>query len=379
MRIVFTGGGSGGHFYPIIAVAEAIQKIAREQKLLEPELYFAGPNPYDKKLLLERQITYVRITAGKRRNYSSILNFIDFFKIGFGALEALWRLLWIYPDVVFGKGGYGSFPTLFAARLLRIPVIIHESDTIPGRVSQWAARFAKRIALAFPEALEKFDEKDRDKIAVVGNPIREGVSTVAPEGAREFLKLEPQIETVLVLGGSQGAQAINEAVLEALPELVEQYTIIHQTGRKNFDEISATAKVILEKNQYKERYKPFDYLDVLALRMSAGAADIVISRAGSGGIFEIAIWGKPSIIIPIPQNVARDQRTNAFAYARTGAAIVIEQENLSPHVLLSEIDRIMNNADLRAKMSTSAKGFARPNADEQIAKEILTIALEHEK
>src|SRR6185503_13157636 len=138
MKILFTSGGSGGHFYPLIAVAEAVNDLVREKKLLEPTLYYAAPDPYDKELLLANNIQFVPTAAGKLRRYFSLLNVIDLFKTGWGILGSMLRTFFIYPDVVFGKGGYASFPMLLAARVFRIPVVIHESDSVPGAVNKWA-------------------------------------------------------------------------------------------------------------------------------------------------------------------------------------------------------------------------------------------------
>ncbi len=134
MKILFTGGGTGGHFYPIIAIAEEIKRICIEQKIVAPELYFMSDKPYNKRVLSDNNIKFVPTTAGKIRRYFSLMNFLDFFKIIFGSIKAIFTVFSIYPDVIFGKGGYASFPGLLAARVLRIPVVIHESDSHPGRV-----------------------------------------------------------------------------------------------------------------------------------------------------------------------------------------------------------------------------------------------------
>ena len=275
MKIVFTGGGTGGHFYPIISIVEEIHSIVKEKRLIEPKIYFISPTPYNKGILFNYNIIYKKVVAGKIRNYNSILNFFDIFKTGLGIIKALWTIFWIYPDVVVGKGGYGSFPTLVAAKILGIPVLIHESDSHPGKVNSWAGKFAKKIAVSYPDAAEYFDET---KVAVTGNPVRQQIKTPAKDGAYEFLDLEPGIPTILILGGSQGAQKINDAVLDALPTLVEHFQVIHQTGRDNFKEVTQTAEVSLLGSSYTNRYKPFDYMNDLAIRMSAGASDIVMTN-----------------------------------------------------------------------------------------------------
>lgn len=377
MRIVFTGGGTGGHFYPIIAVAEAVRDIVREQKLLEPELYFFGPTKFDERALYDNDIRFVQTPAGKRRRYASVLNVLDAIKTAFGVLKTTWMLYQLYPDVVFSKGGYGAAPTLVAARLLKIPVLAHDSDAVPGRGTLYAAPFARRIAVSFDDATKFLPETAQKKVALTGNPIRRELLHPATDGAKEFLELTDQVPVILILGGSQGAAAINDTVLAALPELVQHYQVVHQTGEANFAQVSQTAQVVLDKNERRYRYKPFAYLTPLALKMASGAADLVISRAGSGGIFEIASWGKASIIVPIPEEISRDQRSNAFAYARAGACVVLEQANLTPHLLLSEIDRLFTNPKARTDMAEAAKKFAKPDAARVLAEGVIDIALEH--
>ena len=156
MRIAFTGGGTGGHFFPIIAVAQSIQDLVEEENLLEPELYYLSKTPYNEKLLFEYGIRYAYVPSGKWRRYFSLLNFVDIFKLGFGVIKAVISLFVIYTDVIFSKGGYTSLPVVAAARILGIPVIVHESDYVPGRANAWAGKFAYKVAVSYPETVEKF-------------------------------------------------------------------------------------------------------------------------------------------------------------------------------------------------------------------------------
>lgn len=375
MKILFTGGGSGGHFYPIIAVAESLNKIAKSEHLLDAKLYYMAPVPYNPRALLENNITFVQNPAGKVRRYFSLLNITDAFKTGWGIIVAIFKVFSIFPDVIFSKGGYASFPALVAGRLFRIPVVIHESDSEPGRVNLWAGKFATRIALSYPEAASFFANTN---VAHTGNPIRKEIMTPSPDGAKKFLNLEEGIPTLTILGGSQGAEKINEMIIQCLPELVGMCQIIHQTGKIHFVPVKETASLVLQNNPHATRYHPFEYLDQVTLKMIAGVSTLIISRAGSS-IFEIALWGIPSIIIPIPESISHDQRKNAFAYARTGAAIVIEEENLSPHLLTSEIQRLLSNQVLLTTMQQATGSFARKDASDIIAREIIAIALEHDK
>ncbi len=376
MKVLLTGGGSGGHFYPLIAVAEEINKIVKEEKLLSIELIYMSDSPHDPKMLAENNIRFIKISAGKARRYFSFLNFIDVFKTFFGVLSAIVKVYSVYPDVIFSKGAYASFPVLVAGRLLKIPVFIHESDSAPGRTNKWAGKFAKRIALSYPDAAKFFNDK---KVAITGNPVRDSIKLLQPKDTcRQFYNFSENIPVVLVLGGSLGAQIINEQILNILPQLVENYYIIHQAGKNNIEEVKSTGDVILRDSAHKDRYMPFDYLDDLHMNMAAGASDIVVSRAGST-IFEIANWGVPSIIIPITNSNGDHQRQNAYYYAKFGGAQIIEEVNLTSNILLAEINRITSNQELIEKMKLGAKSFVKTDAARTIAKEILNIGLTHEK
>lgn len=374
MKILFTGGGTAGHFYPLIAVAEALRDIVKEEKLIDPQLYYAGPVAFDQDALFLNDIQFVHTSAGKVRRYFSLMNVVDFFKTAWGVTVSIFRIFFLYPDVIFSKGGYASFPTLLAAKLFRIPVVIHESDTVPGRVSLWSGKFATKVAVSYAHAAQYFP---KEKVAVTGNPIRRSIANKTKEGAHQFLGLEEKVPVILVMGGSQGAQAINDVILRALPQLVSKYQIIHQTGEANLTEVQQLAAVILGDSEYKQRYHVFPYLNEQALRMAAGAADLVISRAGST-LFEIAAWGLPSIVVPIARDITEHQSTNAIAYAKTGAAISIENNNLSPTLLVSEINRILGNPDLYARMKLAAEAAGSTDAAKIIARELLQIGLSHE-
>lgn len=378
-KILFTGGASGGHFYPILAVAEEINRMAAERNLIAPELYYVGPTPYDEQALYKNNIVFKKAPAGKVRNYASPLNIFDPFKTIIGTFKAIFLLYGIFPDVVFSKGSYASVPTVLAAKFLGIPVVIHDSDTIPGKANMLAAKFAHRIGISYPQTIEYFDKKYHSKIALIGQPVRKEIAIPMRQGAHEFYGISSEVPTILVLGGSQGAKVINEIILEAAPELLEHYQIIHQTGADHEREILGMAELILEKSLYKNRYKVVGYLDDLGMKMAAGAADIIISRAGSGTIFEVAAWGKPSIVIPISEQVSRDQRKNAYAFARLGASVVVEEVNLTPHVLIAEINRIMKDPEMMQSMATAAHELYKPDAANLIAQQLLSIAMKHEE
>jgi UDP-N-acetylglucosamine--N-acetylmuramyl-(pentapeptide) pyrophosphoryl-undecaprenol N-acetylglucosamine transferase len=375
MKILLTGGGTGGHFYPLIAIAEKLIEISDKQKIIDLKIYYMSDSPYDKRMLFENSITYVQIPAGKMRLYFSFKNFLDIFSTATGMFFGLVSMFFIYPDVIISKGGYAAFPAVFAAKLLRIPVIVHESDSFPGKLNVWTSKFAQKVAISWPEAIEYLP---KDKTALTGQPIRKNILHGDSIGAHEFFKFNSDLPVILILGGSQGAEIINNILIEVLPDLLSKYQIIHQTGVNNIDDVVGRSKLVMEKNDKITRYVPLPYLNNLTTRMAAGIATIIVSRAGSA-IFEIASWGIPSIIIPITNSNGDHQRKNAYNYARTGACEVIDEANLTPHLLISEIDKMINDKEKLARMKESALSFSSPLAAEKIADEAIKIALTHEK
>lgn len=373
MKILLTGGGTGGHFYPLIAIAEKLIEVVDKQKIVDLKLYYMSDKPYDKRLLFENDITFVQIPSGKMRTYFSIKNFFDIFTTATGAFFGILSMFFIYPDVVISKGGYAAFPAVLAARLLKIPVIIHESDSFPGRLNVWTAKFAERIAISWPEAIEYLP---KEKTTLTGQPIRKEIIHGDPNGALPFFKLNSGLPVILVLGGSQGAETINDIIVDTLPELLNRYQIIHQAGKNNIDAVLSRSKLVMENNPNINRYVAMPYLNNLATRMAAGCADIVVSRAGSA-IFEIASWGTPSIIIPITNSNGDHQRKNAFNYARSGACEVIEEGNLSAHLFVAEIDKLLSSKEKLNDMKKNALAFANPTAAEKIAESAIEIALTH--
>ncbi len=373
-KILFAGGGTGGHFFPIIAIAEEVRAIANIEHVNNVELFFMSDNPIDKDLLDKMHITYIEIVTGKRRTYASFQNFLDIFKTIFACMKAVWKIFLIYPDVIFGKGGYASFPALFAARVLRIPVVIHESDITPGRVNRWVADYAEKIAISYPEALDHFPDKER--VALTGQPIRASLLEIPTGDPVRIFELEQDIPLILVMGGSQGAENINENLIDIMPKLVEHYQVIHQVGNANLEWMKKRAEEALHENINAQRYHPVAFIESRQLRIAAKGAMLVISRAGST-IFEIAHWGLPSILIPLP--IARDdhQRQNAYSYARTGAAIVLEEQNLKPEIFFTTIDSLMNDEERRARMALATKTFAKDDAAKKIAQALLVIATKH--
>jgi UDP-N-acetylglucosamine--N-acetylmuramyl-(pentapeptide) pyrophosphoryl-undecaprenol N-acetylglucosamine transferase len=370
-RIVLVGGGSGGHFYPLIAVAEQLNNVKAGGFPLE--LYYMGPEPYNKAVLDEQGIRFVSCPSGKKRKYFSLLNYLDIFKVIYGFFVAIVKLYIIYPDVIFSKGSYTSVPVTVAGYLLRIPIVIHESDSKPGSANKLAARFARYIAISFDEAAKYFPNK---KIALTGIPLRnELTQNVADPIAALGLPSERPI--IFVTGGSFGAERLNNLILDSLDELLPNYTIFHQTGVVHEKSIQESSASLITDINLLEHYFVKGSLTGEEMGLALAASTLVIGRAGAGTIFEIASKGKPSILVPIPENVSHDQKTNAYEYARSGAASVLEEHNLTDGLLASEITRIMSDQAIYDTMSGCARAFAKDNAAQTVANALVGISQEH--
>lgn len=376
MRIALLGGGTGGHFYPLLAVARELQELRLEQHLLKMDIVLYGDDIPDLEALVDDEIVFEPIFTGKRRKYRSVKNLTDPFRVLIGVVQMLWKFTLNPPDVIFSKGGYAAFPSLVAARLYRIPVIIHETDTIPGKVNRYAAKFAKRIAITFPESAKFFDRTEA--VALTGQPIRKNILGGTDAEGYDIFHLEEGLPTILVLGGSQGAQIINELIISALPRFVTSFQIIHQTGKANYDAVKNEASVALENTaaELHGRYHPMAFLNEAELRNAGHVSNLVISRAGGGSIAEIAAWNSAAILIPLPEDVDANghQKENAFNYARLGAAEVLGQKNLTPNLLYSRSARILEDKAIQNRMTTAAQRFSRLGAAREIAEEILKLA-----
>jgi len=289
-----------------------------------------------------------------------------------GFFVAIWVLYKLYPDVIFSKGSYTAVPILLAARILCIPVVIHESDTTPGKANDLAKNFARYIAIAYDEAAAFFPA---DKTALTGIPLRTELKQTFDDPFA-WLKIPADKPLIYVTGGSQGAERVNDAVLKSLVTLLPHYRIFHQTGPQLSD-IQTTAQSLLADTDLASDYYMVETVPVQTVSALMQAASLVITRAGSTTLFELAYFGTPAIIIPIPEDVSRDQRTNAYTYARSGGASVIEEHNLTTNLLAQEIRSIIDNQKRHDTMSNAAKASFIPDAANKIASVLISIGIEH--
>lgn len=371
MKILFTGGGTGGHVFPIIAIVREIRRISPEEK--DIQFFYLGPKDEFGEILLSQEGIKVKtIFSGKIRRYFNLKSFFQnlldvLFKIPIGILQAFFYIFFLTPDLIFAKGGFGSLPATVSGWLLGVPMFLHESDSIPGLANRFLVRFATKIFVSFPKTLY-FPEK---KIILVGNPIRRELLEGSKDEAKEFFKLTGEKPVILILGGSQGAQRINDKILEILPEILKEFEIIHQAGEKNFREVREEVKVIMVK-ELEKYYHLFPFLKEEELKKAYAASDLIVSRAGSGSIFEIAAVGKPSILIPLPEAAQNHQLKNAYTFAESGAVVVLEEENFTPHFFLEKLKYLFSHPKELEKMARAAREFSKPMAAKIIAEYLIS-------
>ncbi|MBU4466470.1 glycosyltransferase, partial [Patescibacteria group bacterium] len=257
----------------------------------------------------------------------------------------------------------GSFPVVIAGWILRIPIFLHESDADAGLSNLLLSKFAKKILISFP----KTERLPLSKTILVGNPIRKEILQGTSKKAQEIFKLTGEKPVVLILGGSQGAQPINDMILAILPKLVENYEVLHQIGEKNFVKYLPEVDITIPKGMEKY-YHPVAFFREQELKHVLAAADLVVARAGSGTLFEIAAVGKPLIIMPLPDSAQGHQLKNAYAYAASGAAIVLEQNNTTPNFFLEKLKYLFSHPNELEKMRQATSNFSKPEAGKNIAR-----------
>ncbi len=325
-KIVLTGGGSAGHVTPNIALIPALKRAGFE-------IYYIGSySGIEKKLIEDYKIPYFGISTGKLRRYFDPKNFTDPFRVLKGFSEATKLLRRIKPDVVFSKGGYVSVPVVRAAGLLKIPYIVHESDMTPGLANKLSMSGASKICCNFPETMRVLPA---DKAVLTGTPIREELGKGSRQEGKKFCGFEDDKPVLMVIGGSLGAQSVNETVRFALPRLLPHFNIVHICGKEKMDNLKLSVP----------GYKQFEYVknelkDIFAM------ADIVVSRAGANSLCELLALRKPNILIPLSTRSSRgDQMLNARSFEQQGFSMVIDNDELDEDILVETIDELYNNRE----------------------------------
>lgn len=371
-RILLLGGGSGGHVFPLVSVANALKEKSG-QTGIPLELMVLGEGKFLEKAAAETGLRFKPILAGKLRRYFSPLTILDILKIPIGFLQSLWYIFWFMPDVVFAKGGYASLPGALVSKLYFIPLFVHESDSTPGLANKILGRFAKKVFVSFDSTQKYFKP---GKAVTTGNPVRkELVSGDRVVGIQNF-GLNPSLKTILILGGSQGAQKINQIVLDSLVMLVKDFQVLHQCGEGQYPSVKIEIDKLTKEgvgeyaDSLKNNYKFYPFFSEAEMAMAYAVSDVIISRAGAGSLFEIATIGKPVILIPLSTRGSRgDQIANALEFSKFGA-VTIEEENLTPHIIINQVQSLLE-PDRYNSISEKLKTFAVPDAADKIASALL--------
>ncbi len=373
-KIILTGGGTGGHIFPLIAIVREVKRILPVETL---DIHYLGPKDGIPRKYIEREGIKVKyISAGKIRRYSGIQPFLQnlidmFIKTPIGVVQSFIFLFSFSPDMILSKGGYGSFPVILSGRMLQIPSFMHESDSVVGAANKFLQRFIAEIFVAFPNT----EGVDKAKMLVVGNPIREELIKGNKEKARSIFNLKGEKPVLLILGGSQGSERINDLLLSSIRMALEDFEIIHQCGGKNHEQIAAEVNAVITRKDLKERYHAYPFLEEEKLKHAYKCADLVVSRAGSGTIFEVAANGRAGVFLPLPESAQDHQVKNAYEYAASGAAVVMEEGNLTSHFFLEKLREIFSIREQIEEMEKNALKFAKPRAGYIVAayiKEYLT-------
>ena len=319
--IVLTGGGTAGHVMPHIAMLDTYKNLGWD-------VVYIGSNGIEKKLMSQLGVRFLEIPAGKLRRYISFQNFLDIFKVILGFLKSIYHLLRVKPNLVFSKGGFVSVPVSIAAWILRIPVYSHESDLTPGLANKIINPFAKKIFYCFPDT-RKYLDGSRSQL--VGLPIRPSLKKGDRSKAYKLCGFSEDDgkDVLLVMGGSLGAQRINDALATAMDDLLTRFNIIHITGAGKSSGINA------------DGYKSFEFVGD-ELKDLFAITDVVVSRAGANSIFEFYSLQIPMVLVPLEAGSRGDQVHNSMSFEKQGLATLLREKNLNNSSLREAIDKRMS-------------------------------------
>jgi UDP-N-acetylglucosamine--N-acetylmuramyl-(pentapeptide) pyrophosphoryl-undecaprenol N-acetylglucosamine transferase len=323
-KIIMTGGGTGGHVIPNLALIPKLKEKGYEVE------YIGTEDGIEKKLVTEKKIKYHSISSGKLRRYFDIKNFTDPFRVIKGVFEAKRIIKSEKPDIVFSKGGFVAVPVVLAAYLHKVPVVAHESDITPGLANRLSLPYCSKICVTFPEALEHIKKQ---KGVLTGTPIRPELLSGSKLTGLKLCGFDGKRPVIFIMGGSTGSKVINETIRKALEIILKKYDVIHMCGRGNIE------------NSFKEKqgYVQFEYIGEELPHIMA-AADIILSRAGANSIFEILALKKPNLLIPLSKNSSRgDQILNAASFEKSGFSVVLQEDELSTETLISKLEELYLN------------------------------------
>jgi UDP-N-acetylglucosamine--N-acetylmuramyl-(pentapeptide) pyrophosphoryl-undecaprenol N-acetylglucosamine transferase len=378
LRVVLTGGDTGGHVMPALAVADSLRKHLADLGRPLPEYLYIGAGR-ERALVEAAELPFQQVSTGKLRVYLSVDNLTDLARVPLGILQARRLLRTWQPDVVLSTGGHAAVPVALAAWQLGMSVATHEQTTTLGLANRIIARVATRVALATPAAQGALTPAQRARSVVTGNPIRDELRHGRPERALATLELPAgdAVPTVYVTGGSLGAQSLNRAIEQALTTLLPRCRVIHQCGRGSDNGRPELERLAAFHAQLpaslRDRYRPRALLDTKLLADVYALADLVMTRAGAGTVTELAELGKPSVLVPLVPTRNDEQAKNAAYLAQAGAGVVLPQPELSPQRLSTIVLGLLDDPGRLQEMAAAAHRLAHPDAADRLAELVLSV------
>jgi UDP-N-acetylglucosamine--N-acetylmuramyl-(pentapeptide) pyrophosphoryl-undecaprenol N-acetylglucosamine transferase len=371
MRVLVSGGGTGGHIYPALAIATQLR-----EKYQAEILFLGSDDGLETEIVPAAGFRLATVKAGKLRRYVSWQTITGVMRVPMGMIQAISIVRKFRPQAVFTSGGYVAVPTGLAARLNRAPLLMHQQDVPPNLSNKLVAPLATRISVAFADSLAFFPAH---KTLRLGNPIRQAMLDVRQTSSREArltFGFEGQEPLLLVTGGSQGARHLNQIVCEALPDLLAHCQVLQISGKGLFDETCELSNTMLTHldETLRKRYRLVAYLNE-EMPLALQAADLVLCRSGASTLSELAILSKPSILVPLPPAIGSSpQEANAEMFGRKAAAEIIKDLDLNPRALVERVKYILSSSTRLEAMAKASSSFAKPQATQEITAELVKIA-----
>lgn len=361
-----TGGGTGGHIYPAIAIAEALRKDETTKDIY----YIGNPNNLEYGIVKKAHFKFLPIKVSgmpRKIGWNFIKWGIELELANWKALYYLWRFK---PDAILGTGGYVSAPALMASNLSKTPYMIHDCDAQPGMVSKFVAPMAKQVSLAFEDSASYIRSNN---ISINGNPIREQFKTLTKEQARQNMNLENKT-TITIMGGSQGAKSIDDATIQCLKQIFEKYDVqvIFQTGAKHYENTIKALEDVYPEFEHNKNLVIKPYFDDMVTALKA--TDIAISRAGSLSLSEICACGIAPILIPYPYAAADHQRKNAKSLLNKNACLYLEDKETTGKTLLEKLDELLSDPEKLASIQANTRALAKLDATQTIVEQLKKVA-----
>ncbi len=370
MRILISGGGTGGHIYPALAVARELR-----DRYGAEILYLGDKNGLETRIVPAAGFEFAVVSAGKLRRYLSARTLADLGRVPLGMAQARGHVRRFKPDAAFTSGGYVSVPAGIAARTQGVPLVMHQQDVPPNLANRLLAPFATRISVSFPASLRYFS---KSRTTLTGNPVREEVLRMAgleSASVKPQFGLNPTVPVILVTGGSQGARHLNQVVVEALPQLLPRCQVLHVSGTLTHDATrEAAERQLAALPALRGRYLLYPYLEA-EMPAALAAADLVLCRSGAATLAELAVLGRPSLLVPLPPGfTGSPQQVNAEMFRTAGAAEMLLDKDLSPERLRALLFPLLDDRVRCERMAEAARSFGHPEAAAALADTVATLA-----